>query len=68
LQIMGEISQLKVHQVFQLSVCRYEADFTYVKAGTFVCEDIKSPITRTAAYKLKRKLMLAELHIDITEV
>jgi hypothetical protein len=33
-----------------------------------IVEDVKSNATKTAAYKLKKKLMLKELGIEISEV
>ena len=40
--------------------CTYIADFVYIdrKTGQRVVEDVKSPATRTEAYRIKRKLML----------
>jgi hypothetical protein len=36
----------------------YVADFCYIENGQMVVEDIKSPITQTPAFVIKRKLML----------
>ena len=46
----------------------YVADFTYYEDGKLVVEDVKSPATRTAVYRLKKRLM-AELYdgIEIKE-
>jgi lactam utilization protein B len=49
------------------SVCYY-ADFTYMKNGMLVVEDVKSPVTRTTEYIIKRKLMLYIYHIQIREI
>ena len=73
LQQIGEIKDLRHHQVFKLSVCDYEADFTYYHAingkWTFIVEDVKSSFTaKLPVYKLKKKLMLEELKIYIKEV
>ena len=49
--------------------CRYIADFVYIDNQTnekIVC-DTKSEITKTPAYKIKKKLMLYVHHIKITE-
>jgi hypothetical protein len=67
LQTLGEISGLKHHEVFILSICKYEADFTYYnKDGGFVVCDVKG--VKTPVYLLKKKLMKAEKNIDILEV
>ncbi len=46
----------------------YWADFVYVEDGKVVVEDVKSPITRTPVYKLKKKLLLYVHGIRIVEV
>ena len=46
----------------------YNADFTYYENGRFVCEDVKSPVTRTPQYIIKRKLMLYVHGIRVREV
>ena len=46
----------------------YNADFTYYQNGEYVCEDTKSPITRTKDYIIKRKLMLYVHGLQIKEV
>lgn len=47
----------------------YIADFVYEdKDGNTVVEDVKSPITRTPQYIIKRKLMLYIHGIRITEI
>jgi hypothetical protein len=71
----GEIRQLTVHPRYDLwvgdvKVCTYVADFFYAdQRGPFsraVIEDVKG--VRTAAYKLKKKLMLACLGIEVQEI
>ena len=50
--------------------CKYIADFVYIDNQTnekIVC-DTKSEITKTPAYKIKKKLMLYVHHIKITEM
>lgn len=48
---------------------KYIADFVYKdKHGKTVVEDAKSPATRTPAYIIKRKLMLAIYGIRVIEV
>ena len=50
--------------------CTYIADFVYIdrKTGQKVVEDVKSPATRTEAYRIKRKLMLYVHGIRIREI
>jgi hypothetical protein len=68
----GEITDLEMHPSFRIEVggvliCRYVADFAYVtRAGVQVIEDVKG--VKTAAYRLKRKLMKAVHGIEIQEV
>lgn len=69
LQSIGEISGLRRQVVYQLSVCKYIADHVYFdKSGIENVEDVKSKYTRTlAVYRLKKKMMLNELNIEIKE-
>lgn len=48
----------------------YKADFRYEETatGAIVTEDVKHPMTRTAVYALKKKLVKALYDIDIIEV
>ena len=49
--------------------CSYHADFAYyTKDGDYVVEDVKSDITKTEQYKIKRKLMMYIHGIRISEV
>ena len=65
----GDISSLQVHYKFDLGVCKYEADFCYRdRQGSLVVEDYKSKPTRTAAYRIKKKLMKERYGVEITEV
>jgi IS30 family transposase len=73
----GAIRNLEVHPRYPLVVNKvvvghYEADFTYQQgedgALETVVEDVKSPPTRTALYRLKRKMMLAEYGIAVREI
>lgn len=82
IQKAGAISDLQ-HQVrFELvkgvkfvsekrkkpAIC-YWADFTYMRDGALVVEDIKSEITRKdGVYRLKKHLMMAVHGIEIHEV
>ena len=36
---------------------KYIADFTYYEDGKLVVEDVKSPVTKTPLYRLKKRLM-----------
>lgn len=48
---------------------KYIADFVYYnKSGQMVVEDVKSDITKTKEYILKRKLMLYMFGITVSEV
>lgn len=68
LQSVGEISDLKLQVPFQITInnqklCKYIADFTYMKDGKLIVEDKKG--VRTATFNLKKKLMKIVLGIDI---
>ncbi len=66
---IGEIQDLKCQVTYELSVCKYVADFTYLKDSTLIVEDVKSPATRkNRAYRIKNKLMKAEHNITIVEI
>ena len=58
------------HAVVPVRVATYIADFSYfnVETHSVVVEDVKSKATRTALYRLKKKLIEAEHEITITEV
>ena len=74
LEKAGEISDLKEQVVFELlpsqyrevdgkrkcieKVVKYIADFSYIENGEYIVEDVKSQISKTPAYVIKRKLML----------
>jgi len=50
-------------------ICKYIADFTYIQDGKLILEDVKSKYTaKLPMYRLKKKLMLAVLGLEITEV
>lgn len=69
----GLISNLKCQVPFKIDVngmhiCKYIADFTYLKKGSLelIVEDCKSEFTsKNPVFRLKKKLMLAALNIDI---
>lgn len=59
----GLISELKEQVKFELipkqdgeRACNYICDFTYIKDGVFIVEDVKG--MKTEVYKIKKKLML----------
>lgn len=80
LQRAGKISGLERQVKFELipsqklggkvveRACSYIADFVYVKDGETIVEDVKSKITKTPEYIIKRKLMLFLKGIRIKEV
>jgi hypothetical protein len=48
----------------------YRGDFRYkdVVTDSVVLEDVKSPVTKTAVYQLKKKLVRALYGIEIIEI
>ncbi len=75
----GEITDLRHHVPFDLLPAqvvdgrserpvRYEADFTYLRGGKLVVEDVKSSPTMTREYILKRKMLLFFHKIAVIEV
>lgn len=72
----GEIGLLELQKEYELKVddqkiCKYYADFVYMKmaTGEKVVEDVKSEATRLKpSYRLKKKLMKAIYNIEIFEV
>ena len=75
LEQAGLINSLELQPRYDLVVngqkCGfYRADFRYkeVATGAVVVEDVKSPVTKTAVYKLKKKLVKALYDIEIIEI
>jgi hypothetical protein len=73
LEKAGEISELEVHPRFSLDVNGvhigyYTGDTAYRTPAGKVVEDVKQDSTRTTAYKLRKRLMLAIYGIEIREV
>lgn len=71
LERAGKIANLARQVKFELKVegklvCRYIADFVFEEAGKRVVADAKG--FHTPVYKLKKKLMLACLGIEIREL
>ena len=63
MQIKKYISNLEVHPVFPLivngvKIGRYTADFKYINnQGIEIIEDVKSKVTRTRDYILRKKIL-----------
>jgi hypothetical protein len=75
LERAGEIRSIELQPRYDLTVnghkCGfYRGDFRYevVETGTVILEDVKSPVTRTAVYMLKKKLVKALYGVEIREV
>jgi len=84
MQRAGLIRKLKLQHEFTLQAgyttlegeriraIRYLADFTYERLvgdrWELVVEDVKSRVTKTAAYLIKRKLMQERLGIEVVEL
>lgn len=81
MQKAGQIHDLKLQADFTLQeafttitgervrAIKYRADFTYrQKNGDLIVEDVKSRATKTAQYRMKKKLMLERLKLEIVEV
>lgn len=47
---------------------KYIADFTYTEGDKEVVEDVKSPVSKTPVYRLKKRLMAEKYGIEIKEV
>ena len=71
LERAGQIKDLELQKVFELQPSfkkngktyrktTYKADFCYFdnEKGKYIVEDVKSPITRTQVYMLKKKMLL----------
>jgi hypothetical protein len=63
LQRLKQISDLQMQPEFELipkskneRACKYIADFQYCENGKTIVEDVKSKITMTPQYVIKRKL------------
>lgn len=67
MQLAGEITNLRVHPPFtvvsefryrgkKVAAIVYEPDFDYWIGGFHIAEDVKSPATMTAEFRLKQKL------------
>lgn len=71
---VGHITELRWKERFEIiiggmKVCSYISDFSYIRDGRKVVEDVKSEATkRKESYRLKKKLMLAVHGIEIIEI
>ncbi len=75
LQAARQICALEIQPKFPVAIgdhwiCDYFADFAYQTApfAPRIVEDVKSSATRTAVYRLKKKLVEAIYGIEITEI
>jgi hypothetical protein len=75
LERAGEIRGIELQPRYDLVVNGhklgfYRGDFRYkeVATGRSVLEDVKSPVTKTAVYQLKKKLVKALYGVEIMEV
>jgi hypothetical protein len=74
LELAGEIHGLTLQPSYDLiaqggrKVGKYRADFKYNRNGRLIVEDVKSIATKTAVYRLKKKIVEAVHHIQIVEV
>lgn len=71
LERAGEIKDLELQKEFELQPSfkkngktyrkiTYKADFCYfsIKDNKYICEDVKSPATKTQVYMIKKKMLL----------
>lgn len=75
LLVAGQITDLEVHPRIPLIVNEkkigyYVGDFRYLDhSGKVIIEDVKSPVTKTAVYRLKKKILEAQSPpVVITEI
>ena len=76
LEASGDIKLLKMQYpiiLFEKSkygrAIKYVADFTYIKDGQLVVEDVKSAFTRkNPVYRLKKRIVAEKYDIEIQEV
>jgi hypothetical protein len=75
MQQAGQISGLECQPRYDLivngqSLGFYRGDFRYKEVATdkSITEDVKSPATKTAVYRLKKKLVKALYGVEIIEI
>lgn len=73
MQKAGIITDLRVHPSYDIVVCgvlvcRMEPDFDYRCDESTIVEDVKSEPTKTAVYRLKKKLLRATHGLHIREI
>ena len=67
LERVGSVTELELQPEFVLHAgIKYRADFRYRLNGKQIVEDVKGH--KTAVYKIKKKLLLADYDIDFREV
>jgi hypothetical protein len=60
----GEITKLEIKPIYELRgyggkiVCKMIPDFRYMEKGKQIIDEVKSKITITPVYRLKKKLLL----------
>lgn len=72
LQRAGEIADLARGARYEfryngVRIGSYKPDFEYIENGHKIIEDVKSDSTKTQAYRLRKKMMLAFHGIEIRE-
>lgn len=72
LERAGEIADLTRGKKYNFShdgvkIGTYKPDFEYTENGKRVIEDVKSTSTKTQAYRLRKRMMLAFYGIEIRE-
>ena len=72
LERAGEIHGLTLQPLYVfefngVKIGSYKADFRYERSGVVVVEDVKSSATKTPAYQLRKRMMLAFHGISILE-
>lgn len=75
LERTGIITDLKVHYSYTLiekskhgREIKYIADFVYVNGTETIVEDVKSPVSKTPVYRLKKRLLAERYGLEIKEV
>ncbi len=73
LERAGEIKYIELQPCFRIEIngkliCKYYADFRYfdVKKNRYIVEDVKG--MRTDVYRIKKKLVEAQLGVTIQEI
>lgn len=70
----GQIEKLKLQESFltergqRVRAIRYTADFSYLKNGKLMVEDVKTRPTRTKEFLRNKKMMVERFGIEVQEV